>query len=868
MKKYLYSALALPLLFACSSENFDEKVISNDQFAGIEKVDATFTMDEGPVTRMDIKDGEYTGWTLAEGDKYGFAWLTDEYTGNADPQVAITGKAFQNHPLTQTSGIFKPATSIYVGKYFLYRPYDETVVSPAAINFKSLEQQTLAEGMGSKLQPWKSLAASAIIIGDKWTDVTPDGTYDAVAKKTWNKAGIDQHYDIYAAVFSNQTGLDLTYVNNNKNFDGKKIKGATDIDYTYPTGSTIGAADVTKVEVTLAGAAKSFTYAPTAANQEPVVKAGVAGADHSGEFWADKSGASAPYAVSGANGFNFTAGAITLNAPAGGVSTALREDNKAWFWFNSLPVSSGDADETANVTTVFYTSYGNVTVAETLEDCAYAFEVPKGAAAGAAKEWIKLADATDQTKTPKEWDPAVENTFINQYGNHKGKYELTVDFKNSDMSVMHIQSDEHLQKALKFYIASGKTENVVLNLDKEADGNFKISKISIALIQTIKAQGHNVKVQACGTAGHTPAKIIITQEGQTTANGLADKTAVPALDNVFAAATDVYLAGDGTTWTWSDEIKNGDVVGKLTIDGNVSSITNLGTLNVTTTNIELSVAGKTLKNDAGATMNITKVTTVKNALTNLGTINVGSAEPQNYNAELRAYGVAITNDATALNASGTINNWGVVGVTYNTGVGAQVNNYGTIDMKQPGAITLLTSNEVGGAFQSAFNAGTNKLGTVKLPGGAPNALVSVSNGSETGFIEYVWDGGTTYATPNSGTVKYNTIIVSTDIKFTEAEDEIKYIKFNGVRTQVINPTDPADNTDQGHLGKLKGIIVEKDKSIIIEKNNGIVTTNSAHLKSGAAIYQGGIFNPQNADIVGKTVTDYLGTWSTDQVVVY
>ena len=68
MKKYLYSALALPLLFACSSENFDEKVISNDQFAGIEKVDAEFSM-EG-TTRF---DGGV--WNTEEGDLWGFAWL-------------------------------------------------------------------------------------------------------------------------------------------------------------------------------------------------------------------------------------------------------------------------------------------------------------------------------------------------------------------------------------------------------------------------------------------------------------------------------------------------------------------------------------------------------------------------------------------------------------------------------------------------------------------------------------------------------------------------------------------------------------------------------------------------------------------------
>ena len=253
-------------------------------------------------------------------------------------------------------------------------------------------------------------------------------------------------------------------------------------------------------------------------------------------------------------------------------------------------------------------------------------------------------------------------------------------------------------------------------------------------------------------------------------------------------------------------------------------------------------------------MTITKVTTVKNALTNLGTINVGAS------AELRAYDVEIKNDATSLDDYGVINNAGVVGVTYATT--GTFNNYGKIIMESSDAITLLTSNQTAvGNFNNAFNAGTNKLGTVVLPSGQPNALVSVSNGEETGFIEYTWTGGTSYSTPNGGTVKYNTLIVSDDIAFYTAESEIKYIKFDGVRKTVTNSTN-------ANLPNLKGIIVNANKSIIIEKGNTISCSNGAHLYGGAAIYQGGAFTPNNTNIAGKIVTDYLGTWNTDQVVVY
>ena len=865
MKKYLYSALALPLLFACSSEDFDKEVINNDQFAGIEKVDATFFMDDqSATTRMDTK------WEIEYDDLFGFAWLG----GGEAAALAIDGRAWQNHNLIvakdpERGKIFKPQTSIYVGNYFVYRPYDETTVNIGKIKFNSLLEQPLADGAN---ETWNSVAKNAILIGDKWTDVKVDGTDVDGDGFMWNKAGINKPFKIYSAFFSNQTALDLTYEKNNEVFDGKAIKGATDIDYTYPEGSTIGAADIYKVEVTLAGAGNSLTYAPKV---EPNAGA------HNGNFWETQK--DLVNTLPANNGFDdITAGKITLKNDAG-----IKTEGKTtgWFWFNSLPVIDGDGINTTNVTTTLETSYGIVEVVKALKDCAWVYEDPAGTPIGQKAEganpawkpeWIKLAAATNEAKSPKEWNPADKNTFINQYGNHKGKYKFTVDFSTGNMNNMHIKSDEHLQKCLKYYIASGKDAAATLLLDKETDGNFKISKISIALIQTIQAAGHNVKVKACDEVGHEPAKIIITQEGQDKIAALKDKTAVPNLANVFAAATDVYLSKD-YTWTWSDKIKTGGVDGKLTIDAGVNSITNLGTLNVTTTNIELSVATTpaapsapehyTLANAAGATINISEVTTVKNALTNLGVINVAS------DAELRAYDAVITNDATGLKDAtetepaqyGIINNSGVIGVTYETN--GKVNNYGFIDMKSKGAITLLSSNQTAAAnFSNAFVA-ANKLGVVLLPENTPTALVSVANAAETGFIKYNWTGGTTYETP-AGIVKYNTLCVSTDIKFTDDEEEIQYIEFFGKRTQVINPVDKTNDVDYGYLDNLQGIYVHKDCSIIIEKTNGIRCAKSAHLDAGAAIYQGGVFDLKNPTIAGKTVTDYLGTWSTDQVVKY
>lgn len=814
MKKYLYFALALPLLFACSSEDFDEKVMSNDQFAGIAKVDATFTMDEGAITRF---DGGV--WTPEEGDLWGFAW-----EGDGTVVTVGAGLAKQNHNLIQTNGIFTPQTSIFVGDYFLYRPYDKKTVSPQAINFESLEEQPLAEGYASTTQAWKDLAKTAINIGDKWTTVTTGGWTD-LAGKRWDKAGIKESYKLYAAMFSNQTGLDLTYVKNNPTFAAAQtVSGATDISYTIAAGEAVGSADIYEATVDLDGAAKSFTYAPTASPN---------GTSHSGDYWANKSNLGA------GDGFTFTDDVITLT-PADATNGLSTGDNgsKAWFWFNSLPVTAGNGALGTAVQAVFTSSYGVVTVNSTVGACASVFE--QYTPGTGSPEWIKLAAADNATTTPKEWD-LTHNTFVNQYGNHKGKYALTVDFSAGVMNNMHIKNDTHLQKLLKYYIASGKTENVSLNLDgaSATDKTFKISKNSIALLQSIP--GNKVKVHACGTHNN-PVKIIVTQDGSD------GKTEVPDLNNVFDASTDVYLASN-TTWTW----KQRTGANQLTVDANVASLTNEGTLTVNADNIQLTTAAP-LANAKGATMNITKVTTVKNALTNLGTINVPAG------AELRAYDVEIKNDATSLDDYGVINNAGVVGVTYATT--GTVNNYGKIIMENSGAITLLTSNQTAaGNFDNAFNAGTNKLGTVVLPAGEPNALVSVSNGAETGFIEYTWNGSTTYDTPNGGIVKYNTLKVSGNIAFTTAETEIRYIRFVGTKKTVTNSTN-------ANLPNLKGIIIEDNCSIIIEKSNTISCSEGSHLYDRAAVYNGGAFNPGNTNIVGKTVTDYLGTWNTDQIVVW
>lgn len=883
MKKYLFSALALPLLFACSDDLIEKKVAGNDPFPGIEKVNATFYMDEEPITRME------TQWGLENGDLYGFAWMTDKYDNmEGDALVPVTGNAFQNHNLIQTNGRFEPQTSIYVGKYYIYRPYDETTVSPQAINFNSLKKQPMAEGFASTTDAWKALAKSAIIIADKWTDIDPEGRTYGTDPTIWDKPGIGKPYKVFAAFFSNQTGLDLTYENNNPTFDdAQNVNGATDIDYDIEAGASAGAADIYGATVQLTGAANSFTYAPTESPN---------GNNHDGAYWADKDKTTV-------NGFTWAEGededgvqadVITLTAPAGAPIGTGPEGSKGWFWFNSLPVTTGDAATlNTNVVTTIKTSYGTVTIGgdnETinLEDCAWAFDYPTATAT--SREWIKLANADDleKGKDKKKWTIGNHNTFVNQFGNHKGKYVLDVDFSTAVMDI-HIVDDNHLQKYLKFYMASGKQDAVELVLDGDADKAFKLSKISIAMLQTINRGAENkVLVKACDIEDHNaPAngkvKIIVTQDGQS--GSLAAKKEVPTLNDVFAEPTPVFLAAN-TDWTWGgdydgtfDEDDDDDA---LTIDENVASLTNEGNITVNAKNIQLSevvfeeegAEQPTIYNAKGATMTLTKVTTVKSTLNNLGTINVPA------NTELRAYGIDITNDAKtklmpediiaksvpAEGEVGIINNAGVVGVS--EGTDGQFLNYGgMIYMQTDEAMTFLTSNELkaedaASAFATPFNAENNKMGVVVLPNttNGKYAIVSVQNKPETGFITYEWTA-TTYE-HDPGNVKYNTIVVSNDITFQgdERASEIQFIMFNGTKTKVVNPGNPVSAS---RLNKLKGVIVPDDKSFILEKTNRLNCQVGAFLGDGATIYRGGVIElPENA------TTNYFDEWTLDQIVAF
>lgn len=768
-KKVLLTAFALPFLVAaCSSE---EDVLegnkANDQFAGIEKVDATFTT--GADTRMS------SAWGLQEGDKVGFAWLTD---GGGSPVITIDGKAWQNHPLYAEGGsALKPKTSIYVGEYYSYLPYDESVVSVAPINF-SVAEQPMVDALATT-GAWNKTAAQSIWISPKWTSVSA------------SEAGVDKVFQIYPRKFSNGVALELAYENNA--LEDVEASEIYDIAVSYQQSS----ADVSVA---------SFTYAPTAAPYT--------GTDWETDgveaWWADKNLTS-----TGVAGVTATAGAINLTSDAHVATTA----NKGKFFFNALPanVTLGATDELKLVIT---TTYGVITynkalneVAKTLTEDGYMEDFDDVAVTLGTDTWV-----------------AIDKSFVNNlYKN--GKFEVEVDFLDAVMDNMHVENDEHLQKLLNYYKLY-KSEgtyaepNVTLLLDADNDGEFKLSTTSIDLLNEINATTQKVKLQKCATHGRPD--IVINSD---------ENNEIRPLRWVFANGYDVTLADQD--WTWSEESK---------AFGTVKSITNLGSINVTSPVVAkgTGVGDADIINAAGADITINNVTNWKIKLTNYGKITVNAGK------ELRAYNAEITNDATALDKFGEIDNNGVIGVV--AGTSGVVNNYGYIK-NNAGAKTYVTTNELGGNFTTAFAEASNKIGVIELTTATDN--ISVSNATAQGFIKYTWDPTEDgiYVTP-SNDVKYNYLIVKNSIEFTTHPAEIKYLEVAGT-DEVVITTKEANTTGgfkESTIADRIGFILNEGAKANVKEGNTLYA-KAAYLKG--TIYVGGNF------AYNSTLVTYLGGANTD-----
>ncbi len=800
--------LALPLVVAaCTSE---EEILSdktNDQYANIPTVEATFNW--GAETRMSTK------WDLEEGDKVGLAWLgVPQGVDYGGAELVINGNAYQNHPLYATaSKMLQPQTSIYVGKYFSYYPYDVETVNIDKIKF-SVAEQPLLDGYADS-EARAKYAKTSIWISPRWTDVTLTGDPET----EYNQAGINKTFNMYPRQFTNKVALNFTYQNNQP----------TDVKEQLPIGDVM--IDKVKVMYVKNGSettpvnVNAFTYNPTAEIKSDLT-------EKEQNYWFDHTFKSDDLTKTDSKfGFvgNLIADEVVLFAESKkGVATT--NENKGKFYYNALPSNDGNLTKDDKVVITIECTYGTVTITKPFNEIAktydYSLTEPK---------YLENFDGNAEKSVE------MPNSFVNKlYAT--GNFTTDVDFSTADMNGMHVKNDDHLKQLLKFFRSYRNTESgYVLNLDADEDGEFKLSLASIQMLQEINAgisdsSTKKIAIQACSTDG-TP-KIVI--------NG--DNDEIPDMNLCFAKSTPVTLRG---TWTWAEK--------DAKMRYYVNNIYNEGTITVTADNVETSPSAA-FTNNLNGIINVNTVTNWKVPTTNYGTINIAE------DAELRVYGTTLTNDATAAVTyteeskayAGRIYNYGVLGTVNGSG-SPVINNYGYIKNYE-NAKTYVTSNQLGTTgFTGEFNPTTNKIGVIELTTYEDN--VSVSNATNTGFIKFHWnekaekDGK--YVTP-SADVKYNYLIVDRNIEFDAEAPELKYVEIDADNEVVIT----CKKTSAFHQAiqqsnkvayRIGFILPAKQKANIKEGN--ILWTNGAFLKG--TLYLGGEFK------YNSTLTTYFGGNDTD-----
>lgn len=804
MKRSVLTMLALPLVVAaCTSEEEILTEKANSQYANIPTVETNFNW--GADTRLANK------WGLEKGDVVGLAWMgipektgvgvepgtaEDQYGGTS---LAITGKAYQNHPLYSTAdgadAMLQPKTSIYVGKYFSYLPYDKSTVNIDKIKF-SVANQDLVDANIDK-DAWNKTAAKSIWISPTWTDVTLAGDIDGN-----NKAGINETFDIYPRKFSNGVALYFDYENNTPNTGNVEIYGVT-VGYKNSGANKA----VTK-----------FTYAPTAEDSSNP------GND---AYWSSKGFAD----VSGAEG---ETGVITLLPNKDEAIATTNAGNTGAFFFNALPAATALL-ATDNIEIVITSTYGVVTITKPVNEIAYTN------VGTVSSEYKEKADGSDDTANAV----GITESFVNKlYKN--GKFVTEVDFTKAVMNGMHVKDNDHLKKMLNYYNEVKKVANpeskpsetdIKLYLDPNPNGEFLLSLEAIDLLQKINEgcayDDKNISIQPCNDSDHgnVPTEIVV----------IGADNEIPNMDLCFESNTAVTLRG---TWNWNnDEVKKTWWVGPFN---------NEGVINVEATNVETSTNSGELNNTALGTINVNSVANWKVKTTNYGTINIAE------DAELRVYGTTLTNDATAAVTyteeskayAGRIYNYGVLGTVNGSG-NPVINNYGYILNGSADAKTYITNNAIASStFANSFGA-SNKIGTIELTNATDN--VSVSKSDNQGFIKYNWNGGETYVTPSTA-VKYNYLVLTSNITFTEAEPEILYLEIAGTNEVVITNAKGSGFASDDN-SRLKGFIMGKDSKANIKKNN-VIWSSAAYLEG--TLYLGGEFY-NNSDY-----TTYFGGTDSDK----
>ena len=851
-KKFLFAAMSLVALTACTNDEFES------QKAGEDASPIQFEVINDAVTRASMDDNTIV-WNANDGDIFTL------YHGAA--LGAVTGyqnaiyeaKANPGGNATLTS-----PTMILEGGAIMVWPADTTFRIKAAndLTIKIPAEQTNIENNIPYVSDQVEITARV-----------PNGTY--------NEAGYSRKYPVYMRPMASQLNIKADYAGTDETLatlytgdDPIEEISVTSIDLLTDNGGD----DLFTTEIPVQFTAANAAW--TVANQT---------AWHSN--WARITA--------------FNRGTIAAAGQTDKLTTTCLDGNDGCK-FLILPQKADIADGVDNGAVVVNTIYGKVVVADngvqgSLYSAAEAADawcryIKPATAAEAYETKAAAAETSGDNQGKHKTTSSVANGLmqtLNVFSNYVAPATLTkitgepmgtyanryvkVLLTHLDMSGLHVKSDKQLRDAAKVWKKMGLgAVTVYLDGDDatDANGKFVISQKTIETINTINGAGLNFKVQPCNEVGEKCKKIVITgadykQDVQNIAfityNDVNGNDSFDAGTDIQA---DVELAKEATAWKWNSTATN---TGIVRIGDGVAKVINKGTL-VNAADVTLKTADKTgaqndieLVNDG--TWNITGGTLfVQFDVTNNGTVNISNG------AEYRQDGAGhiFVNDATAKPTRfggddkkiGLVNNSGVF-ATVNTG---KINNYGLIEHKHVDAKTYISANQslnangftadadFGAAFNPAKDGAGNKMGMINLPWDNKNEdNISVSAALAQGFIAVTVDREEAGALDASSVGnKVNYVIVKKGVTEIQAVSaQVNYLEIAQTGTEIA--WNVAAVTNYAGLMVLSKVNIKLGTEI-----NATVTY------LGADMYVGGTFNNGTTDwdgyygdTTGNVATKYV-----------
>ena len=844
-KKLLFGMMSLATLAACTNDDFQsQSVVAEEtspvQFEVINSNDA--------FTRA-YMEGNTIHWEASEGDLF-----TLYHGGTVATSSPFDLTAFQNATYTAVEGdgaaTLTTPSMILSGSAIMVWPVDTAFTNDGSAALAISIPEVL-----DNIENNITYASDVVDIKSRVDGATP-ATYSVGDPNT---AGYNRKYPVYMRPLTSQLTIKADYAGTE----------AT-IAELYTGENAIDPIKVTSVDLQ-ATTAKFTTKIPLAFTAETATETARWDAAEPNNSWS-----------------HVTGFATTASADATKLTTKVLTGNESAKFLILPQASITTADATSAV--VVNTIYGKVTIGS---GSSYS-------TTEAADAWYKMSGTTKTDESTvadgmmstlnaiSTAKVSANNIVMGEPTGAAATRYVKVLLNYLDMSDLHITTDKQLRDAARVWQHLGAASDVTVYLDGDDDGDFAISKQTIAAIYDINAAvagttGKVFKVMPCTVAGEACSTIVITGGGDVPEN----------LDFIVAnSATKADVAlNEGETWKWADTVTVG-----ATSTG-IKGFINRGTMtNAETATLAIYDNAATpsqvfdipFENAAGATWNITAGDlNVQFNVTNNGIVNISDgAEYLQDGQSVAAKKTTFLNEATTLEERFVLNDPSIsaddkaafvekIGKVNNSGVfatvgDAEINNYGLIEHKLASAKTYVTRNMTTTAasftndadYASAFNAATsgagNKMGRINLPYGIRSSAdnVSISAALTTGFVSLTVDGEITDGKLNFSAVggKVNYVIVNSGITtITEITDKIKYLEINQPGTEIAWQVDATKTATYDGLIVLSPVNIKTESKVKVNKATYL----------GEKMYVGGTFTNGSAKYNG-----YYGNTTANEATMY